>query len=106
MGRKPCGSRATMIRSSARNTSEYAPSKSSSASRSAAARVFSREQATRCRITSVSLEDWKIDPCCSNSRRSSPALMMLPLCATAMRPLLQATEKGCAFRSTVSPAVE
>ena len=31
---------------------------------------------------------------------------MLPLCATAMRPLLHATENGCAFSSTVSPAVE
>ena len=31
---------------------------------------------------------------------------MLPLCATAILPLLQETAKGCAFRSAVSPAVE
>ena len=38
--------------------------------------------------------------------RSSVALVMLPLCATAIWPLLQATENGCALSSTVSPAVE
>ena len=38
--------------------------------------------------------------------RSSAALVMLPLCATAILPLLQATENGCALSSTVSPAVE
>jgi len=54
----------------------------------------------------VSLEAWKIDPSPSSERRSSPALVMLPLCATAMRPLLQATAKGCALAITVSPAVE
>ena len=61
-GRNPCGSRATMMRSSARNTSENAPSSCSSASRSAPASVRSRECATRCRITSVSLEAWKMEP--------------------------------------------
>ena len=60
----------------------------------ALASVRSRECATRCRITSVSLEAWKIEPSRSNSRRSSPALVMLPLCATATWPLLQVTEKG------------
>ncbi len=34
-----------------------------------------------------------MDPSRSRSRRSSPALVMLPLCATAICPLLQATEK-------------
>ena len=52
------------------------------------------------------LFDWKMDPCRSSSRRRSPALVMLPLCATAIRPLLQATENGCALSSAVSPAVE
>ena len=42
-GRKPCGSRATMMRSSARNTSENAPSSCSSASRKRAGkRAFAR----------------------------------------------------------------
>ena len=77
-----------MMRSSARNTSENAPSSCSRASRNAPARVRSRERATRCRITSVSLEAWKIDPSRSSSRRSSPALVMLPLCATAMLPFI------------------
>src|ERR1043166_9644945 len=66
----------------------------------------SRERATRCRITSVSLEAWKMEPSRSSSRRSSKALVMFPLWATAMRPLLQATENGCALSRTVSPAVE
>ena len=57
-----------MMRSSARNTSENAPSSCSSASRSAPASVRSRERATRCRITSVSLEAWKIEPSRSSSR--------------------------------------
>ena len=47
-----------------------------------------------------------MEPLRSSSRRSSAALVMLPLCATAMRPLLQATENGWAFNSAVSPAVE
>jgi hypothetical protein len=42
----------------------------------------------------------------SSSARNSAALVMLPLWATATFPLLQATEKGCALSSTVSPAVE
>src|SRR5215471_891038 len=42
----------------------------------------------------------------SSCRRSSVALVMLPLCAIATLPLLQATENGCALSSTVSPAVE
>ena len=54
----------------------------------------SRERATRCRMTSVSLVDWKIDPSSSSSRRSSMALVRLPLCATAIWPLLQATERA------------
>ena len=33
-------------------------------------------------------------------------IRQLPLCATAICPLLQATESGCAFFSAVSPAVE
>ena len=61
-GRKPCGSRATMMRSSARKTSENAPSSCSSASRSAPASVRSEECAIRCRMTSVSLEAWKMAP--------------------------------------------
>ena len=55
-GRNPCGSRATMMRFSARRTSEYAPSSCSKASRRAEPSVRSREWATRCSMTSVSLE--------------------------------------------------
>ena len=92
-GRNPCGSRATMMRSSARNTSENAPSSCNSASRSAPESVRSRECATRCRITSVSLLDWKMDPSRSSSRRSSAAFVILPLCATAMRPFVAGHRK-------------
>ena len=55
-------------------------------------------------MTSVSLVAWKIEPSRSSSRRSSAALVMLPLCATAICPLLHATESGWAFSRTVSPA--
>ena len=48
----------------------------------------------------------EIAPCSSNSRRSSSAFVIFPLCATAISPLLQATENGWAFRIAVSPAVE
>ena len=54
----------------------------------------------------MSLDAWKIEPRAPVRLRSSAALVMLPLCATAIRPLLQATENGCALSSTVSPAVE
>src|ERR1039458_3703474 len=39
-------------------------------------------------MTSVSLDAWKMAPRRSRSARNSPALVMLPLCATATRPLL------------------
>ena len=54
----------------------------------------------------MSLDAWKIDPSASNSRRRSAALVMLPLWATAISPLLQATLKGCAFSIFESPVVE
>ena len=46
----------------------------------------------------MSLEAWKIEPSCSSSRRSSAALVILPLCATAILPLLQSTENGWALQ--------
>ena len=49
-------------------------------------------------MTSVSLEAWKMAPLASSSARSSVALVMLPLWATAIRPLLQRTEKGWALQ--------
>ena len=57
-------------------------------------------------MTSVSLEAWKMEPRRPRSARSSAALVMLPLWATATSPLLHWTEKGWALSRTVSPAVE
>ena len=45
-------------------------------------------------MTSVSLDAWKMEPRRSSSSRSSAALVMLPLCATATRPLLQRDGEG------------
>ena len=50
------------MRSSARKTSEKAPSNCSKASRKAPGRVRSRDRATRCNTTSVSLVAWKMEP--------------------------------------------
>ena len=72
----------------------------------ASASVCSRERAIRCTITSVSLVVWKIEPGCSSCARISSALMMLPLCASAILPLLHSTMMGCAFSSAESPVVE
>ena len=95
-----------MMRSSARKTSENAPSICKRASRNAPESVRSRDFATRWSMTSVSLVDWKIEPSCSSSCRSSIAFVRFPLWATATCPLLQATDNGWAFFRLVSPAVE
>jgi len=74
------GSRATMTRSCARNTKEKRLQLQQRIAQRPAS-VRSRERATRCRITSVSLDAWKMDP----SRSSSGVILgvvMLPLCAT------------------------
>ena len=57
-------------------------------------------------ITSVSLEVWKIEPCCSRRRRSWPALTRLPLCTRASGPMEVLTTIGWALVSTLSPVVE
>ena len=64
------------------------------------------ERATRCTITSVSLLVWKMEPRCSSLRRHSLAFVKLPLCATAILPLLQSIMIGWAFNNALSPAVE
>ena len=52
----------------------------------AGARVARGERAASCRMTSVSLVDWKIEPPATSSSRSVRALVRLPLWATAMPP--------------------
>ena len=47
--------------------------------------------------TSVSLFDWKIDPCCTSSSRSSRAFTMLPLWQSAIWPCAQSIRIGWAF---------
>ena len=89
-GRKPCGSRATMIPSCDRNTSANAPSICSSASRNADGSVRSRDRATRWRTTSVSREAWKIavfhHPLYSNAGRHGSSVDL----RTVLEPVLQA----------------
>jgi hypothetical protein len=57
-------------------------------------------------MTSVSLLVWKMEPRCSSLRRHSLAFVRLPLCATAILPLLQSIMIGWTFNSALSPAVE
>ena len=65
-----------------------------------------REAAIRCRMTSVSTVDWKIEPPASSVVRRCSALIRLPLCAIASEPWVYLASRGCAFLSTVEPAVE
>src|SRR5512134_228489 len=60
----------------------------------------------RCTITSVSIEDWKMEPETSSSRLISWALTRLPLWATAMEPDSKSTTTGWAFFSSELPVVE
>ena len=94
------------MRSCARNTSENAPSSCSSASRKAPESVVRGERATRCKMTSVSLEAWKIDPSPLQIPPQTRRVGDVAVVRYRDLPLLQATENGCAFKSTVSPAVE
>ena len=56
-------------------------------------------------MTSESIVDAKIEPCSSSSTRSSPALVRLPLCASAMWPPRERASTGCAFSIVDEPAV-
>ena len=49
---------------------------------------------------------WKIAPSRSSRVLELPRLTRLPLCAMAMRPLVDSTEMGCALSSAESPVVE
>ena len=57
------------------------------------------------RSTSESFVDAKIEPCSSSSRRSSPALIRLPLCASVMYPPFDRATTGCAFSIVDEPDV-
>ena len=57
-------------------------------------------------ITSVSLEEVKIEPAASSSWRSSSALTRLPLWPTATAPPAYSTAKGWAFLTWLAPVVE
>ena len=57
-------------------------------------------------MTSVSIEDWKMEPETSSSRLSSWAFTRLPLWAMAMEPDSKSTTSGWAFFSSELPVVE
>jgi len=103
-GRKPWGSRATMMRSSARNTSEtplpVARGRRAAIRQSFLGRV--RHQVENNFGIAVGL---KIAPLRPNSARNSAALVMLPLWPPRLCPVAD-HRKGLAFSRTVSPAVE
>ncbi len=86
-GRMPTGSRAAIIMSLVRATSDQAPSicRVASTKRSTMRRFFERE--SRCRMTSVSEVEGKMAPVLISSSRSVRALVRLPLWATAKPPV-------------------
>ncbi len=63
-------------------------------------------RAIRCRITSVSLVVWKIEPSSSSRARSVVALVRLPLWTMPTGPIEVRTTIGCALAMTDEPAVE
>mmetsp|Transcript_20443 Transcript_20443/g.63208 ORF Transcript_20443/g.63208 Transcript_20443/m.63208 type:complete len:231 (-) Transcript_20443:90-782(-) len=74
------------------------------ASRKLAVGSASTAKPTNCAMTSVSVSVRNSMPCsCTNSRRSSIALLMTPLCTTQMRS--EASKCGCAFSSVFPPCV-
>ena len=68
--------------------------------------VEAPERAMRCTRHSVSDEEVKMAPSSTSSRRSSGALVRLPLCATDSAPERVLAKQGCALARTVLPAVE
>ncbi len=105
-GLNPRGSRAARICVGVTITSENAPSTRRKESASASGSVFSRDRASKCTITSVSLVVWKMEPCASSRLRNTPAFTRLPLCASAIMPLFDCTMIGWAFNRAESPDVE
>ena len=59
-----------------------------------------------CTMISESDVVWKYAPSRSSLARTLPRLTRLPLCAMAIRPLVESTRMGCAFSSAESPVVE
>jgi hypothetical protein len=57
-------------------------------------------------ITSLSDDDWKMEPLLSRRSRSSAKFTRLPLCATAMPPRAYSTTSGWQFLMVVEPVVE
>ena len=66
----------------------------------------SRLVATRCRIVSVSEVEEKIAPAFWSWRCSVMALVMLPLCATAIPPSASSANSGWTLRRPLPPVVE
>ena len=80
-GLNPLGSLTAIIISGLKNSNEYAPLHLERASIILLANVSSFDRAIRCRITSVSVVDWKIEPSLSSSSLSLFAFVKLPLWA-------------------------
>jgi hypothetical protein len=85
---------------------EYAPRTWFSASTMRSSIRSFLERAMRWTMTSVSIEDWKMEPEISSSRLSSWAFTRLPLWAMAMEPDSKSTTSGWAFFSSELPVVE
>ena len=113
----PCGSRAAYKVPSSIQTSENAPRTLGSTSSAAASSERSGWLASRVVSRSVSLVDriggapWRLSSprsACSSSTilASSPVLVRLPLCPSAMLPVAVARKVGWAFSHTLDPVVE
>ena len=81
----------------------YAPLTWLSARASWSTRLPPSARARRCRITSVSEEDWKTAPSASSWRLKSSALIRLPLCAMATGPWAVVAVMGWALRVSNLP---
>ena len=106
-GRKPCGSRAAKMRLRVISTMEkgavYLLERIGHA-------VDERVAGGVCDQLhddfGVGGSSWKIAPSRSSRALAVPRLMRLPLCAMAMRPLVDSTEMGWALSRAESPVVE
>ncbi len=104
-GRKPCGSRNASSFSSARTTTEKAPSSRAIAFATACS-TGAGSLATRAAITSVSDVVERRVPASASSSRSSAALTRFPLCPSATVRALPWWTSGWAFAQWVEPVVE
>ena len=89
-----------------RPTKDQAPSTSRSASTTRPTMSWRWLRAIRWMITSVSLVDWNSEPASTRRRRSSMALVRLPLCATASPPNAKSANRGWTLRIMLAPVVE